>query len=479
MKTSRNCPQHDLGSDAPVFSRISASHPLLNIEEGSPMCLPLLSMSSYNLPDTPQEPMEFLSRSWSISALEVAKALNPMDAYKRYEDGKHHISVDEPPLVSAPFAFPSAMTAQFVMDRILSHSDISPLTSRRNSYSSGPLSFLGPGPAVGSPPMSPPHANDVSTWLLLQQSGHPDISPIGCTHNNKHFCRNFSGVRAPLRAMSMKRWIKDIKERKKEAMRVHNAQVHAAMSVAGLAASIAAIATSTAGVSSDEAHNKTSMVVASAASLVAAQCVDIAESMGADHEQMSSVVSSAVSVRTPGDVVTLTAAAATALRAAATLKARTLKHHHSHATVIPYERGNSRMLNFNNGEFVIEDCEVEFGNHDFLRRGSEFLKRTSKGELHWRSVCVYINKHSQVIVKSQSKCMGITKSKKRNVRDVVMNLPAWPGRDVPDGVDERQYFGIKTDHGVIELECKNKTEYRLWTEGITHLLSSAQHQRPL
>ncbi|MCO5604377.1 hypothetical protein L7F22_058542 [Adiantum nelumboides] len=293
--------QHDSVADVPVFPRLSTSHALSNKQEDSPMCLPLL-LPSYNLPEIPQEPMEFLSRSWSISALEVAKALiSNIGAHK------NHVA-DQPLIVSAPFSFASAMTTQFVMERILSHSDISPLISRRNSYSSGPLSFMDPGPMEGSPPMSPTLADDRSTWLLLQQNARAGISSIDCPPNSKHLCRSFSGVRAPLQAMSMKRWLKDMKERKKEAMRVHNAQVHAAMSVAGVAAAIASIATSTAAVSSNEGHNKTSMAVASAALLVAAQCVEIAESMGADHEQMLSVVSSAVSVKTPRDVVTLTAA---------------------------------------------------------------------------------------------------------------------------------------------------------------------------
>lgn len=52
------------------------------------------------------------------------------------------------------------------------------------------------------------------------------------------------------------------------------------------------------------------MVVASAAALVAAQCVEAAEAMGTEREHQESVVA-AVSVRMPGDIITLTAAAAT------------------------------------------------------------------------------------------------------------------------------------------------------------------------
>jgi hypothetical protein len=79
----------------------------------------------------------------------------------------------------------------------------------------------------------------------------------------------------------MGRWIKDLKEKRKEANRSQNAQIHAAVTVA------------------------------SAAALVAAQCVKVAESMGANREHLAAIVSSAVNVRTGGDIMTLTAAAAT------------------------------------------------------------------------------------------------------------------------------------------------------------------------
>lgn len=109
----------------------------------------------------------------------------------------------------------------------------------------------------------------------------------------------------------MRKWLKDLRERRKENTRVQNAQIHAAVCVSAVAAAIAAVAAATASSAIDDGGTKTSIAVASAASLVAAHCVELAENMGADSQQVAAVVSSAVSVKTAGDVMTLTAAAAT------------------------------------------------------------------------------------------------------------------------------------------------------------------------
>ena len=61
--------------------------------------------------------------------------------------------------------------------------------------------------------------------------------------------------------------------------------------------------------------------------------------------------------------------------------------------------------------------------------------------------------------------------------DVILDIPAWPGRDLLDNASGKKYFGIKTIMGMMELESKNETEYQLWTKGISHLLSLAQHRR--
>jgi dipeptide/tripeptide permease len=87
------------------------------------------------------------------------------------------------------------------------------------------------------------------------------------------------------------------REKKKEESRTHNAQLHATITVAGVAAAIAVIAAATS-VSSipnkDAKMGKTDMAVASAATLVAAQCMEAAEAMGAERDHLASVVSSAV-----------------------------------------------------------------------------------------------------------------------------------------------------------------------------------------
>ena len=121
-----------------------------------------------------------------------------------------------------------------------------------------------------------------------------------------------------MRGKTFGRWLKDQKERKKQEMRSQNAQVHAAVSVAGVAAAVAALAASTAAspevsATQHKKPSKTTAAIASAAALVASHCIEIAEDMGADHEHILMAVNSAVNARTNGDIMTLTAGAATGM----------------------------------------------------------------------------------------------------------------------------------------------------------------------
>jgi hypothetical protein len=107
----------------------------------------------------------------------------------------------------------------------------------------------------------------------------------------------------------MKKWLKEIKQRRKEDGRLRRAEVHAAISVASVAAALAAIAAENS--KKDEPSTAKEAAVASAAALVAAQCAKVAEAMGAKREQLSSLIGSAMSGTNASDILTLTAAAAT------------------------------------------------------------------------------------------------------------------------------------------------------------------------
>lgn len=95
--------------------------------------------------------------------------------------------------------------------------------------------------------------------------------------------------------------------KKKDKARVENAHLHSALSVAGLASALAAIVTT----ENESSSTKMSLAMASATELLASYCIDLAESAGAGHDRVGNVVKSAVDIRNPSDLVTLTAAAAT------------------------------------------------------------------------------------------------------------------------------------------------------------------------
>jgi hypothetical protein len=96
--------------------------------------------------------------------------------------------------------------------------------------------------------------------------------------------------------------------KKKDRARVENAHVHSALSVAGLASALAAV---TAAENSNGSGTKMNLAMASATQLLASHCIELAEVAGADHDCVAPVVRSAIEIRSPGDLMTLVAAAAT------------------------------------------------------------------------------------------------------------------------------------------------------------------------
>ncbi|KAL2502385.1 Plant protein of unknown function with plant pleckstrin-like proteiny-like region [Forsythia ovata] len=173
----------------------------------------------------------------------------------------------------------------------------------------------------------------------------------------------------PFKHVSIKKWLKEIKQKRKEEHRLQKAEVHGAVTVMGVAAALAAIAAENS--KHDEIITAKDSAVASAAALVAAQCGKVAEAMGAKREQLSSVIGSAMNGTGASEIVTLTAAAATSLKGAATLKARSGYKNklNGSAPVLP-------LKDINESDFNFDKCK------SILAKGTDLNIETTDGMLY-------------------------------------------------------------------------------------------------
>ncbi|XP_059461427.1 VAN3-binding protein [Corylus avellana] len=300
-------------------------------------------------------------------------------------------------------------------------------------------------------PLPPWKSDDVKSLIWMQQAMHPELN------YNSYFQKKWLPWKniLPFKNVSMKKWLKEIKQRRKEEGRLRRAEVHAAISVAGVAAALAAIAAENSG--KDESSTAKEAAVASAAALVAAECAKVAEAMGAKREQLGSLIGSAMSGTNASDILTLTAAAATSLKGAATLKARSgcKKRLNGSAPVLPIEDTNDLDFNFEKYKKI-------------LAKGADLTVETPEGKYSVKTVSVALNSEAKVIL--QITKHNLWKSKKESI---VLDLHAELYKDSEADQDANTCYLIvlTTSRGAFKLDMAEDYErYKTWATTINHML---------
>ncbi|CAN4084331.1 unnamed protein product [Withania somnifera] len=360
------------------------------------------------------ETMDFLSRTWCNFAVQAFQPKMHDQALILHENSIKNLSIENKP----------------------------PLPKMENS-----MKMDDTGNSI--PPWK---SNDVKSWIWMQQAMHPEVN------YNSYFQKKWMPWKiGPLKNESIKKWIKEIKQKRKEGKRLHKAEVHAAISVAGVAAALAAIAAEN--LNHDESGRTKESAVASAAALVAAQCAKVAEAMGAKQDQISRVIGSAMTGTNVSDILTLTAAATTSIRGAETLKARSGNKNILNCTpVLPIEDSNDYNFNY-------KKCK------SILAKGAELYIEKSDGRSKLRSVSIVLNNEAKVILRTRKPTM--LKAFSSQKESVVLDLHAELYKDSNGAETDTCYLIVlTTNRGIIKLDMMDDYQrYRMWSMTINQMLT--------
>ncbi|XP_010687699.2 VAN3-binding protein [Beta vulgaris subsp. vulgaris] len=299
-------------------------------------------------------------------------------------------------------------------------------------------------------------SNDVKSWIWMQQAMHPELNYNSC------FKKKWFNWKMPFGNVSIKKWLKEVKEKRKEDKRLQKAEVHAALSIAGLATALAAIAEETSkGQLEYESSPARKAALASAAAVVASQCAQVAESMGAKRDQLSSIIGSAMSGTGTSDILTLTAAATTSLRGAATLKARAgCKNMLNGAPILPIDVDNCKLD---------DDLDFEKGRA-ILAKGAELTIETANGKCMVRIVSLHLNNEAKVILKIMKRNLLNVITNKKDC--LVLDLHAELYKDAAgEEFDTCYRILLTTTRGPIKIDMADDYQrYTMWATTIKKML---------
>ncbi|MED6133351.1 hypothetical protein PIB30_027517 [Stylosanthes scabra] len=386
-------------------------------------------MNALAASDAHPETMDFLSLAWCNFAVQALAPPPPPH---------HHLQLDPLPL---HLASPTTKVTTSSMEKSPSRMDGPDFTSL--------------------PPWS--SNNDVKSWLRMQQAMHPELN------YNTSFRKKWMPWKemvAPLKRVSIKKWFKEIKQKRKEEQRLQRAEVHAAVSIAGVAAALAAIAADNNNKKKDDDEEREA-AIASAAALVASQCAKVAESMGANKLQLSNLIASAITSTSTTDILTFTAAASTSLKGAATLKARAGCNNnnrlHGGAPVLPIEDN----INNNDGDL---DYDFEKGKY-ILAQGAELYVESPEGKYMPRSVCVILDGRAKVVLIMRKH--NLFKTKKESIV-VNMHAEVYKGSSSEGEDSETCYLIALTTRGGGLFKLDMATDfrrYKTWATTINRMLN--------